>query len=354
MRVKGVNYDAGLRMSFDWRPVFDPKVVRREFEIIRGDLHCTAVAVLGEDLPRLTAASGMALDAGLDVWFCPRLWDKDQQATLDYIEKAASAAEPLRERWGDKVILSIGAELSLFMRGIFEGKSLAARMGNPTLVPRAKAGEHNKPLNDFLTKAVNAARQSFKGGLAYSSLVWEKVDWAEFSYVGVDHYRIASIEDRYLDMLKPAFAHGKPVVVTEFGYGTCEGGIGSEGFLSTAGLGGNIIDLNSQYLHNKLPVLGRFIRPHLRGVHSRDEAWQAKKLREQLALLEGAGVEGTFVSQFISQVTPYSDNPRFDLDMASTSLVKYFEGGRRGTTYPDMPWEPKESFKAVADYYANH
>jgi len=36
------------------------------------------------------------------------------------------------------------------------------------------------------------------------------------------------------------------------------------------------------------------------------------------------------------------------------SLVKYFEGGRRGTTYPDMPWEPKESFRAVAEYYASH
>jgi hypothetical protein len=38
--------------------------------------------------------------------------------------------------------------------------------------------------------------------------------------------------------------------------------------------------------------------------------------------------------------------------MASTRLVKYYEGGRRGSTYPDMTWEPKESFKAVADYYA--
>jgi len=33
------------------------------------------------------------------------------------------------------------------------------------------------------------------------------------------------------------------------------------------------------------------------------------------------------------------------------SLVKYYEEGH-GTTYPDMPWEPKESFRAVADFYA--
>jgi hypothetical protein len=38
--------------------------------------------------------------------------------------------------------------------------------------------------------------------------------------------------------------------------------------------------------------------------------------------------------------------------MPSPSLVKSLTGGRHGTTYPDMPWEPKESFRAVTDYYA--
>jgi hypothetical protein len=44
---------------------------------------------------------------------------------------------------------------------------------------------------------------------------------------------------------------------------------------------------------------------------------------------------------------------KFDPDIASNSLVKSY-ADRHGTTYPDMPWEPKESFKAVADYYAKH
>lgn len=38
--------------------------------------------------------------------------------------------------------------------------------------------------------------------------------------------------------------------------------------------------------------------------------------------------------------------------MASFSLVKSY-ADKHGTTYLDMPWEPKEAFKAVADYYAN-
>jgi hypothetical protein len=45
-----------------------------------------------------------------------------------------------------------------------------------------------------------------------------------------------------------------------------------------------------------------------------------------------------------------SEDPRYDLDMSALSLVKTY-AGRHGTTYPDMPWEPKEAFRAVADYY---
>jgi hypothetical protein len=37
--------------------------------------------------------------------------------------------------------------------------------------------------------------------------------------------------------------------------------------------------------------------------------------------------------------------------MNSYSLVKSYEHGRHGITYPEMPWEPKEAFRAVADFY---
>jgi len=38
--------------------------------------------------------------------------------------------------------------------------------------------------------------------------------------------------------------------------------------------------------------------------------------------------------------------------MSNYSLVKSYANGNHGITYPDMTLEPKESFKAVADYYA--
>jgi hypothetical protein len=216
-----------------------------------------------------------------------------------------------------------------------------------------KAGKHNKPLNEFLDRANNAVRKEFHGKLTYASLIWEAVDWNLFDFIGVDHYRVERIKDQYVEMLKPLFVYDKPVVITEFGYGTCQGGLGSEGFLNSAGLGGNIIDVTSQFLH-QIPLLGHFVRPHLKGNNIRDEGWQACQLVDQLNILDNAGVDGAFIFQFLSQITPYNENPHYDLDMASSSLVKYYDNGKHGKTYPDMPWEPKESFKAVAEYYAKH
>ncbi len=42
-----------------------------------------------------------------------------------------------------------------------------------------------------------------------------------------------------------------------------------------------------------------------------------------------------------------------DLDMTVTSLVKTYARGH-GTSYPDLPWEPKQAFGAVASFYAAH
>jgi hypothetical protein len=355
MKIKGVCYDVGAVMGFNWRPVFNPKVVHRELEIIKNDLHCNAVRICGLDINRLMVASEDALKQGLEVWLSPLLWDRSQQETLSYITKAAISADQLQQKYPNKIVFSVGSELTLFMQGIVKGRNITKRMQNPNFISYVKAGKHNEPLNEFLTKADKAVRQVFHGKITYASLVWEAVDWELFDFVGVDHYRMESIKDVYIDMLKPSFSYNKPVVITEFGYSTCKEGIGSEGLLSSAGLGGgNIIDPKSQFLHYKISILGKFIKPHLNGDHVRDEGWQARQIVDQLSVLDKAGVEGAFVSEFVSQINPYSDNPRYDLDMASSSLVKSYENGKHGTTYPDMTWEPKESFKAVADYYAKH
>jgi len=81
---------------------------------------------------------------------------------------------------------------------------------------------------------------------------------------------------------------------------------------------------------------------------------QARELVDTLHELERSGVAGALLSTFArSEATTYND-PRYDLDMDSMSLVKSLAHGRHGTKYPDMTWEPKEAFAAVARHFAGH
>ena len=76
-------------------------------------------------------------------------------------------------------------------------------------------------------------------------------------------------------------------------------------------------------------------------------------------MLDDAGVDGAFVYTFVQPLEGFANEAvlkqiTFDPDIASYSLVKSFVGAQHGSTYPDLPWEPKESFRAVAEHYAAH
>jgi len=358
MQRKGVCYDVGLVMSGNWRPIFDPKIIKGELEIIKNDLHCNAVRIRGLDTDRLTTAATFALDLGLEVWFCPEMWDKSQAQTLEYIGKAAKSAEELRAKWPEQIIFLVGGESTLFMQGIVPGKNVTSRMmKNWQMI---KEGKHNKPLNEFLAKANSTARQFFHGQVTYASLVWEKVDWELFDFACVDHYWQTRIKDQYLELLKPVFDSGKPVIISEFGFRTYKGAESA-----TEGMAGDLTD-SKQSLVVAISYLANSIRTALFGTQLapprfklkkgnwvRDEKAQADELIKQLKLLDQAKVNGAFISTFVSPIAPFSENPDDNLDINSYSLVKSLDK-KLGTTYPNMPWEPKESFRAVADYYSKH
>jgi hypothetical protein len=79
---------------------------------------------------------------------------------------------------------------------------------------------------------------------------------------------------------------------------------------------------------------------------------QATYLRELLEVFESEGVDSAFVFLFALDNLPHrpDGDPRHDLDLASPAIVKTLEG-RHGDTYPDMAWEPKAAFTAVAECY---
>lgn len=346
MKTKGVLYDVGRELGgWNWRPDYSPALVRRELEIIKGGLHCTAVKICSRDIGRLSLAAQYALELGLDVWFCPELWNKTPDTTLRHITRAASAAEQLRARWPGRLVFSVGTELTLYLRGILDGRTLRSRVSrvNPALL---RSGALDQPLNAFLARACQSVRQVFSGPVSYSSLPLENVDWSLFDIIGIDHYLYQS-EDRYLQTLEPLLALGRPVVITEFGFRTRAGA-------DRAGPDGvQHIEPVSFVLH-QVPVIGPLVRPRLKVVHQRDEDLQARCLIRQLQLLDSAGVDGAFVYTFTMPLFPYADDPVHDLDADDFSLVKSRPRGRPGTAYPDLPWDPKLSFTAVGDYYATH
>jgi hypothetical protein len=347
---EGVHYDTGTvfrgpgyAISTRRKPP-DMAVVRRELEIIRDDLRANAVRIVGSDVRRLMAVAEVALGVGLEVGFSPALFEYPPEEMTDRLVAAAAEAASLEAVHPGRVVFVAGGELTLFMPGILPGKSVTERLQGLRADPTALS---NGRLKAYLADLVPRLRAAFAGPLTYASLTFERVEWGPFDYVGVDHYREARTKDRYVEMLQPFLATGKPVIVTEFGMRTYHGAE------SSGALGFGVTDTTRLWLHTR-PVIGRFFRGRLTGTFQRDEAMQARELAETLDELERAGVAGALLSTFASPEAFTADDPRYDLDMDSMSLVKALPRGRHGTVYPDMPWEPKAAFAAVAGHFAGH
>jgi hypothetical protein len=346
LRQRGVVYDVGRAMGplpVSWRPGYSPALMRRELDIIQGDLHANAVRLGGRDPRRVLEAAGYAASAGLDVWLGPELPNATPQRTLRYIAKAAAAAEPLFRRWPDRVTFCVGNELTLSMRGIVLGRSHARRSRSANLREVAASGQET--LRAFLAEAAARVRRVYGGPVAYCSLPFERVDWDHFDVAGVNFYRQqAAGPDQYLATISQLQATGKPVTVTELGFAACRDAA-SPDHLGTV----NATPLSLLAL--QLPVLSRLTRPRVTTMHPRDENAQAALLIDQLQLLDHAGVDGAFVMSFSFPLAPYSDDPRHDLDATALSLVRTLPRGQHSTTYPGLGWEPKEAFHALARYY---
>jgi hypothetical protein len=228
-----------------------------------------------------------------------------------------------------------GSEVSLFTSGFLPGDTLVERLPLLTSPDRLRAALPSVParINDLLGRAVALVRARFAGRISYASLPFEGVDWTPFDIVSTDAgYRSIEVADRFRESIRAFVAQGKPAAVTEFGCCTYRGAA------DRGGRGDQIVEWEG----------GRAVR--LNGEYVRDEAEQATYLREVLDVFNAEGIDSAFVNTFAWRHLPHRADPREDLDMASYGVVKVLEG-RRGRTYPDMPWEPKAAFRALADYY---
>jgi hypothetical protein len=259
VRANGMTYDTGfIRDGQISRESSDPAVVRRELAIIRDDLHCNAVQVIGGDPERLELAGRCAAELGLEVWFSPYPLELAPAGILALFTDCAERAERLRAG-GAEVVFVAGVELSIMNREFMPGGTVDERLelllGDPDR-RAAKLAEVRARLGDFLRTAVAAVRRRFGGRVTYAAIPFEVTDWTPFDIVSVELIRSAE------------------------------------------------------------------------------------------------GVDSAFVFLFALDGFPHrpDGDPRYDLDLASPGIVKVLED-RRGGTYPDMAWEPKAAFTAVARCY---
>jgi hypothetical protein len=335
MRAKGITYDTGIiSAGTTTHEPFDPELVKREMRIIRDDLHCNAVRITGGNPDRLEIAAGHAADLGLEVWFSPFTNELSADQLLDLLVDCAERAERLRQR-GTEVVFVTGAELSLFTLGFLPGETSRDRL-NALLERRGQVRELVLKLrvrmNEFLGRAVARVREVFGGKVTYASIAFEGVDWTPFDFVSLDCYRMSEIANQFRAGIRALVAQGKPVAITEFGCVTYHGAAdkGAQAELIVEWDGAKAVRLNGDY--------------------TRDENEQATEIRDLLEIFNVEGVDSVFLNTFARYDLPLRTKPREDMDMASFGIVAVLED-RLGRTYPDMPWEPKAAFNALAECY---
>jgi hypothetical protein len=337
MRAKGIAYDTGFVHNGETsRERFDLDVVKRELAIIRDDLHCNAVHLVGGDPERLELAARCAAELGLEVWFSPYPLELTTTEILSLFADCAQRAERIRKE-GAEVVFVTGVELSIMNRGFLPGDSIEERLGLLLGRPDGRGerlAEASARLNDFLGEAVTTVRERFQGKITYACIQFERVDWTLFDIMSVELIRSAEVANQFQEGVRTLVAQGKPVAITGFGTATWQGA-------------GDVAPRSMEIV--EYDETGRPVG--LNGDYVRDEAGQATYLRELLEIFETEGVDSAFVYLFALDNFPHRpDDPRHDLDMASLGIVKVLED-RNGDTYPDMPWEPKAAFTALADYY---
>jgi hypothetical protein len=93
--------------------------------------------------------------------------------------------------------------------------------------------------------------------------------------------------------------------------------------------------------------------PVIPETYERDEQEQVTYLRDMLAIYEAEDIDSAFSNTFAQLEYPrHHTDPHRDFDLASYGVVALLHHGR-GTTYPDMAWEPKQVFGALAAAYAH-
>jgi hypothetical protein len=347
LAYRGVVYDVGTNFETGQgalsRAVWSTDRMLGEIAAISDQLNCNSVTLYGSEYDRLAQTANAAAERGLSVRLQPRFIDRPQPEILEHLAETARLAESLRQQ-GAEVDLTIGALHSVFTPGIIPGDAYHQRMANvygegahPLLVPTAAVdmAAMAPVLNEFLGKALTVARGNFRGDVGYTAAPFEELDWAPFDFIGLMYQFLQKPQSAagHLAIVSGYQQWGKPVYIAEFGTAT-------------------YAQAEEKAFHYWDIVDRSTAVPTILPAYTRDEGAQAAYYLKMLDIFKQAGVRGAVVGDFIHPTHPYSDDSRLDLDMASLTIVKTIRDDFSDAASP-YRFEPKESFRAIASYYAN-
>ncbi|WP_211225474.1 abortive phage infection protein [Amycolatopsis nigrescens] len=331
LKHRGVCYTVGAGETPGTR--WSTARMREDIRVIAEELHADSIEVTGDGVERLRSTSSEAAERGLHVWLQPTLGDHSEQEILDHLAETGRHAERLR-RQGADVDFSVGCEFWLFVPGIVPGANGRERAEN---VAKGNFDWElmTQRLREFTGRAAAVGRSVFHGRLSYAAAqdeTIENVDWNLFDIVGIDYYSHLPRRADYVRELRKYLRWGKPLAICEFG--TCA----YAGAPDTAGMGWNVVD------HDKVPeeIIGDLVR---------SERTQAEYLLELLDAFESMGLYAAMAFEFVTPDAQHRrDEPRYDVDMASYSIVKPIKD-RPDDPASDWHWEPKQAFHALAKAY---
>lgn len=296
--VKGVALNVGERYVSNNAPLpgrspLNDHQLSECLDVIKRELECNAVRIVGSYEDLLIKAARMAIDKGFaQIILYPRyrMLNSTTEIHIDeYVQleiRFAEQVEKLRQL-SDCIVFMPAAELTMEVRGIFAGQTMDERKLNAAKEV-ASNPRYNEQLNGHLRELVSGIRNRYKGRLIYGKTGYETVDWNTLGFdIVCDHEQISTWRsNQWVEQkLREAKKYGKPVWVTDFAYFTYKGA--------------------SQYAGSG-------------SVYYRDQEYsqgeQAEAIVNSVEVYQKAGVDGIFYWDFLVQ----SSN-----DGKSFGIVKY-------------------------------
>ncbi|MFQ6084529.1 MAG: glycosyl hydrolase, partial [Candidatus Aminicenantia bacterium] len=311
--IKGINYHIGRRFIGYYGVPPTELEMEEALTIIRNELGCNAIKIYGDYEDLMITCAKKSFDKNFKtIILSPRYSkknpseDMDIEGHIENIIEFSKIAENLRKK-SDSIILSVGDELTISVRGITGGLTYEERVKE--MKDKWTDITYQNKLNLYLKKIIKGVRENFKGKITYASAGGERfgINWddLDFDIIG-PHYYIAKEWYTKEEMIKTLLSYkkyNKPIYITEFGCSSYEGA-------SRWGGGGFFNYTNQKYSQKE----------------------QAQTIEESIKVYEQAHVDGIFLWEFIE---------RFGDDAKSLGIIKYNE---------DNPMERKLGFYMYKSY----